>query len=88
MSLRTGAFKDQGKQAGQGLGLWGAGQLTHSKCFLIFSDSAYLEMPLMKRVRLTWGWGSGKEGWWVFLLGAQAQRCQKLQGGVGAGCLF
>lgn len=27
---------------------------THSKCFLIFSDSAYLEIPLMKRVRFTW----------------------------------
>ena len=33
----------------------GGGGATHSKCFLIFSDSAYLEIPLMKRVRFTWG---------------------------------
>lgn len=33
----------------------GVGVATHSKCFLIFSDSAYLEIPLMKRVRFTWG---------------------------------
>lgn len=33
---------------------WGRSVATHSKCFLIFSDSAYLEIPLMKRVRFTW----------------------------------
>lgn len=33
---------------------WGRSVDTHSKCFLIFSDSAYLEIPLMKRVRFTW----------------------------------
>lgn len=33
---------------------WGRRVATHSKCFLIFSDSAYLEIPLMKRVRFTW----------------------------------
>lgn len=48
-----------------GLGVGGA---THSKCFLIFSDSAYLEIPLMKRVRFTWserqvrGAGGCREG--------------------------
>lgn len=42
----------------QDLGL-GVGVATHSKCFLIFSDSAYLEIPLMKRVRFTWGERSG-----------------------------
>lgn len=49
------------------LGL-GVGVATHSKCFLIFSDSAYLEIPLMKRVRFTWserqvrGAGGCREG--------------------------
>lgn len=42
------------KKGPQDLGL-GVGVATHSKCFLIFSDSAYLEIPLMKRVRFTWG---------------------------------
>lgn len=47
-----------GLMGGQGpTCLRGDGLLTHSKCFLIFSDSAYLEIPLMKRVRLTCGGG-------------------------------
>lgn len=48
---------------------------THSKCFLIFSDSAYLEIPLMKRVRFTWGErGAGLPS------GEEARECQE---GVG-----
>lgn len=57
----TAEYKSRGAKIFLGLrdrpgsaGLRWGGLLTHSKCFLIFSDSAYLEIPLMKRVRLTW----------------------------------
>lgn len=59
--------------------VWGG--LTHSKCFLIFSDSAYLEIPLMKRVLLTWGRGKqvlSSCGW-----GSRRAKGEGL--GVGAG---
>lgn len=44
----------QGQEGAHGSWGWGGGA-THSKCFLIFSDSAYLEIPLMKRVLFTCG---------------------------------
>ena len=45
---------EEGKEGSIGPGVGEGGGATHSKCFLIFSDSAYLEIPLMKRVRFTW----------------------------------
>lgn len=36
---------------------------THSKCFLIFSGSAYFEMPFMKRVRFTWNRQEARNIW-------------------------
>lgn len=60
---------------------WG-GLLTHSKCFLIFSDSAYLEIPLMKRVRLTWG---RREQ--VYLPVGGLQMSQRIQGGARGGAV-
>lgn len=58
---------------------WG-GLLTHSKCFLIFSDSAYLEIPLMKRVRLTCGRGQQ-----ACLSAGGLQESQRMQGEAGSG---